>query len=320
MRDRYGPPDVVRVEDVPAPSPGPGDVRVRVHVATVNRTDVGYRAGTPWFLRLATGLRPRDRVLGTELAGVVETLGADVTGYAVGDRVFAYVEGTFGAHAELTVVPVGGMLAHVPAGVDLARAAAATEGAHYALSMIRRAGVRAGQDVLVHGATGAIGSAAVQLLHAAGARVTAVCPPEHVDLVRSLGADVVLPLGAPGPVRSPAFSAVLDAVGKSSFRRYRRFLTPDGTYTSSELGHLGQNVLLALLGPLSRGRRVVFPLPMAGPEVMQDLRDRLASGALVPVLDRAYPLEEVVEAYRYVESGTKVGSVLLAVTRDAVSP
>ncbi len=293
---------------------------MRVLVSTVNRTDCAYLAGTPWFLRLVSGFRPRARVLGTELAGLVEAVGADVTGYAPGDRVFAYVEGTFGAHAELAVVPTGGMLATVPEGIDLEHAAAATEGSHYALSMIRRAGVRPGQDVLVHGATGAIGSAAVQLLVAMGVRVTAVCPAEHVDLVRSLGAAEVLPLGdrSAGAVPGRGFAAVLDAVGRSTFWHYRRSIAPRGVYTSSELGPLGQNVLLAAFGPLARRtgmRRVVFPFPMESAEVMQHLRDQLASGALVPVLDRSYPLDEVVDAYRYAGSGRKVGSVLLKVAQ-----
>ena len=316
VRDRYGPPDVLRLEDVPAPQPGEGEVLVRVHVSTVNRTDCAYLGGTPFFLRLFSGLKPRARILGTELAGVVEEIGPGVAEFSPGDRVFAYVEGTFGAHAELVVIPVRGMLATVPDGVGLEHAAAATEGAHYALSMMRRTGVRAGQDVLVHGPTGAIGSAAVQLLVALGARVTAVCPPEHVDLVRSLGAHDVLPVGTTSPPDGRRFAAVLDAVGKSSFGHYRRWLEPRGMYTSSELGPLGQNIVLSLVGPLSRGRRVVFAFPLSGREVMHHLREQLASGALTPVLDRRYLLDEIVEAYRYAGSGRKVGNVLLTVMQD----
>ncbi len=313
VRERYGPAEVVHLAEVPAPVPGPGEVLVRVHVSAVNRTDCGYRSGTPRFIRLFSGIRPRARVLGTELAGVVEEVGPEVGGFAVGDRVFAYVEGRFGAHAELVAVRADRMLATVPDDVDLERAAVATEGAHYALTMIRRTGVLPGQHVLVHGPSGAIGSAAVQLLVAMGVRVTAVCLPEHRELARALGAEEVVAVGEELPAGGAPFAAVLDAVGKSTFGHYRRHLEPRGTYTSSELGPAGQNVALAVLSRLSRGRRVVFPLPMEGREVIDFLRDRLADGSFRPVVDRTYALEEIVEAYRYVETGTKVGNVLLRV-------
>ena len=313
MRERYGPADVVRLAEIPSPVAGQGEVLVRVHVSTVNRTDCGYRSGTPWVVRLFSGIRPRARVLGTELAGVVEEVGPSVTGFAVGDRVFAYVEGTFGAHAELVSVRADRMLAIVPGDVDLEHAAAATEGGHYALSMIRRAGVQPGQQVLVHGPSGAIGAAAVQLLVAMGVQVTAVCLPEHRELARALGAGDVFAVGEELATDHPPFAAVLDAVGKSTFGHYRRHLEPRGTYTSSEPGPWGQNLALAALARLSRGRRVVFPYPMEGREIIEHLRDRLADGSFRPVIDRTFPLKEIVEAYRYVETGTKVGSVLLRV-------
>ncbi len=314
MRERYGRPEVVHLAEVPRPVPGAGEVLVRVQVATVNRTDCAYRSGHPLPTRLFIGLCPRARVLGCELAGVIEGLGADVRGFAVGDRVFSYVEGRFGGHAEFASVRADRMLAVIPDGVSLEHAAASTEGAHYALTMIRRARVNTGQRVIVHGPSGAIGSAAVQLLVAMGVRVTAVCLPEHRELARSLGAEEVLDVGEPFPADGPRFAAVLDAVGKSSFGHYRQVLEWRGVYTSSELGRLGQNLAFAAAAPLSRGRRVVFPFPMEGPEVMEHLRGRLAAGELRPVIDRVYPLAEIVEAYRYVESGTKIGNVLLRVT------
>jgi len=317
VRDRYGDVEVVRVEEVTSPAPGPGEVLVRVHLATLNRTDCGYRSGTPWFIRFFSGFRPHARVLGTELAGVVEEVGAEVTGFAVGDRVFAYVEGRFGAHAELAVVGADGMLAIVPDDVDLEHAAAATEGAHYALTMIRRTGIRPGHRVLVHGPSGAIGSAAVQLLDAMGVQVTAVCLPEHRELAGTLGAAEVV--GVHEALSPDArFSVVFDAVGKSTFGHYRRSLDPQGVYVSTDLGLFAQNLLLAAVGRFSRGRRVVFAAPdeAEGREIIELLRERLADGSFSPVIDRTYPLEEIVEAYRYVETGMKVGNVLLRVAGE----
>ena len=315
---RYGPPDVVRVvDDEPVPDVGADDVLVRVHATTVNRTDCGYRGASPFFIRGISGLRrPRARVWGTEYAGVVERVGREVTRFAPGDRVFGYAEGQFGAHAELVAVSVTSLVAPVPDGVDLPTAAAATEGSHYALSGIRRAGIEPGQRVLVHGATGAIGSAAVQLLADMGVHVVATAPTAHVGLVKGLGAEVVVDHQKEDFTRTgEVVDAVLDMVGKSTFGACRRILRPGGVYVSSDLGPFAQNIALPLLTKVGRGRRVVFPFPMETPEVLEYLRERLESGAFRPVLDRTYPLEDIVEAYRYVESGQKVGNVVIEVVR-----
>lgn len=313
VSDHYGPPDVVSVRTVPAPEPGPGDLLVRVHTATVNRTDCGYRAAHPWFIRAVSGWRrPRTTVWGTEFAGVVVRVGGAVTRFAPGDRVFGYTEGRFGAHADQVAVAEDSMVATVPAGVDLPTAAAATEGGHYALAFVRRSKVQAGDRVVVLGATGAIGSAAVQLLADLGAEVTATAPSGGLDLAARLGAARVVDARREGlSAVDGGQHAVFDTVGTSTFSACRRLLRPGGVYLSSELGPGWQNPPLALVTPLGRGRRVVFPAPVSGPEVMEYLRARLESGAFRPVLDRTYELDEIVDAYRYVESGRKVGSVLL---------
>ena len=241
----------------------------------------------------------------------------EVTRFAPGDRVFGYAEGRFGAHAELVAVSVTSLVAPVPDGVGLAAAAAATEGGHYALSGIRRAGIEPGQRVLVHGATGAIGSAAVQLLADLEVHVVATAPTAHVGLVKGLGAEVVIDHQREDFTRSgEVVDAVLDLVGKSTFGACRRILRPGGVYVSSDLGPFAQNIALPLLTRVGRGRRVVFPFPMETPEVLEYLRERLDSGAFRPVLDRTYPLDDIVDAYRYVESGRKVGSVVIDVAAD----
>ncbi len=313
----YGPPDVVRVTEVAEPDVGPGDLLVRVHFSTVNRTDCGYRAARPWFIRAFSGWTgPKVNVWGTELSGVVEQVGDQVTAFAPGDRVLAYTEGRFGAHAELAVVAADSMVAHVPEGIDLATAAAATEGGHYALAFLRRSKLEPSQTALIHGATGAIGSAAVQLVSGHGVHVTATAPTVHQKLARDLGADEVLDWQK-GDLDSlqGSFDAVLDTVGKLTFKEAKRWLGPDGVYLSSELGPYWQNPPLALVTPVLPGPSVVFPTPVEGDDVMVDLVERMARGSFRPVLDpRRFRLDDIVEAYRYVEGAQKVGSVLLEVT------
>jgi NADPH:quinone reductase-like Zn-dependent oxidoreductase len=315
VHDRYGPPEVVRVVAVDTPTAKDNELLVRVHATTVNRTDCGYRAAKPFFIRLFSGLRrPKASVLGNEFAGDVEAVGGDVTSFAVGDRVFGYVEGRFGAHAEYLTIPEDGSVATMPVNVTFEEAAAGTEGSHYALSFIRKAKVRSGQAVLVNGATGAIGSAAVQLLKSLGAEVTAVCGTENVALVKGLGADRVIDFNAEDFTNDEqTYDAVLDAVGKSTFGRCKRLLKPGGIYLSSELGARAQNPMLALITPLFGGKRVMFAIPRDNQEIVRDLKNRLASGEFRPVIDRRYPLDQIVDAYRYVETGQKVGNVVITV-------
>jgi NADPH:quinone reductase-like Zn-dependent oxidoreductase len=315
VRDRYGPPEVVRVVEVDKPAPKDGELLVEVHATTVNRTDCGARAAKPFFYRLFIGLRrPRLTVLGNEFAGEVEAVGGGVTTFRPGDRVFGWSQNRFGAHAEYLAVPERGSVATMPANLSFEEAAPGTEGAHYALSMIRSAGVLPGQDVLVNGATGAIGSAAVQLLAHLGAKVTATCSTAHQDLVAGLGAARVIDYTAEDFTRdAERYDLVLDAVGKSSFARCRRLLRPRGIFLSSDLGPLSQNPVMALVTPLFGGRRVMFPIPVQRDPaaVMRHLKDLMESGAFKPLIDRRYPLDQIVDAYRYVESGEKVGSVVI---------
>jgi NADPH:quinone reductase-like Zn-dependent oxidoreductase len=321
VRTRYGPPDVVRISEVDTPAIGADGVLVKVHATTVNRTDCGARAAKPFFWRLFAGLRrPRVTVLGCEFAGVVEAVGGGVTSFTVGDRVFGFSGNSFGAHAEYVSVPADGWLAAIPANVTFEEAAPSTEGAQYALSFVRAAEVRPGQDILVYGATGAIGSAAVQLLKSAGATVTAVCGTGNMELVRGLGADRVVDYLVEDFTKDEqTYDAVFDAVGKSSFGRCKRLLKPRGIYLSSDLGPLSQNPVLSLVTPLFGGKlfggkRVMFPLPKRdGREIIRYFKELIESGEFRPVIDRTYPLEQIVEAYRYVESGQKLGNVVIRV-------
>jgi NADPH:quinone reductase-like Zn-dependent oxidoreductase len=315
VHTRYGPPDVVRISEVEKPTAKDNEVLVKVHATTVNRTDCGLRAAKPFISRFFTGLRrPRMTILGNEFAGEVEAVGRGVTSFAVGDSVFGYNGTRFGAHAEYLAVPEDGSLATMPANATYEEAAASTEGSHYALSLIRKAKIRSGQDVLVNGATGAIGSAAVQLLKGLGAEVTAVCATEHVKLVRGLGAERVIDHTAEDFTKDErTYDVVLDAVGKSSFGRCKRLLKPRGIYLSSDLGPLSQNPVLALVTPLFGGKRVMFPIPRDDQEMARYFKGLLESGAFRPVIDRRYRLDQIVEAYRYVETGRKIGNVVISV-------
>jgi NADPH:quinone reductase-like Zn-dependent oxidoreductase len=315
IHTRYGPPEVVRVAEVDRPTVGDKDVLVRVRATTVNRTDCAYRAATPFFVRGATGLRrPSRPVLGTEFTGVVAETGPGVTSFRVGERVFGYNEGAFGTHAEYLAIPEDDPVAPVPDGVSDEHAAAGTEGAHYALAMIRVARVRAGQRVFVHGATGAIGSAAVQLLADLGVTVTATADTANLDLVRGLGADRVVDYTAGDfTAAGQTPDAVFDAVGKSTFGRCKPLLAPRGSYVSSDPGPGWQNLPLSAVTPLLRGRMVRFPFPRQDQAMIRRLGDLLASGAFRPLIDRHYPLDEIVDAYRYVETGRKLGNVVIDV-------
>jgi len=315
VQTRYGPPEVVRIAEVDKPTAKDNEVSVKVHATTVNRTDCACRAAKPFFMRFFTGLiRPRATILGNEFAGVVEAVGSGVTSFAVGDKVFGYNEGPFGAHAEYMSIPEHGSLAIMPANVTYEEAAPSTEGSHYALSHIRAAKIQSGQDVLVNGATGAIGSAAVQLLKSLGANVTAVCDKDNVELVRGLGADRVIDYTAEDFTRDEqTYDVVLDAVGKSSFGRCKRLLKPGGIYLSSELGPLAQNPFLALITPLLGGKKVLFPIPKHDQEMVGYFKELIESGEFKPVVDRMYLLGQIVEAYRYVATGQKIGNVVIRV-------
>jgi NADPH:quinone reductase-like Zn-dependent oxidoreductase len=315
VRTRYGPPEVVHVMEVPRPAPKADELLVRVHATTVNRTDCGFRAAHPWFIRAFTGVaKPRRTILGNEFAGVVEEVGEDVSRFAVGDRVFGYDDARFGGHAEYLAIGQDAAVARMPVDQDFEVMAAATEGSHYALAYIRAAGVDGSSEVLVYGATGAIGSAAVQIIKSLGAHVTAVCSREHVDLVAALGADRVVDRTTTDfTADTQRYDLVFDAVGKCSFRQCRKLLKPRGIFTSTDLGPLSQNPLLVLTTRFSHGRRVLFPFPTIDREMVEHLGELVDSGQFTPVVDRTYPLEEIVGAYRYVETHEKIGNVVVTV-------
>ncbi len=312
--DRYGPPDVLRLEEVERPVPKDGDVLVKIHATTVNRTDCALRGGEPFVSRFLTGLRrPRRRILGSELAGEVAAVGAAVSGFEVGDHVFGVHPWKFGAHAEYVCIRASAPLAHKPDGMTFDEAAAICDGALLALMNLRRAGLRKGRRILVFGASGSIGTAAVQLARSLHAHVTAVCNTKNVELVRSLGADEVVDhTHEDFRKNGQTYDVLFDAVGRQSFMRCRASLTPGGVYIATD----GlQNLVLALLPARIGDQRVVAVLPprYTKKDVLF-LKQLVEARKYRAVIDRSYPLEQVVDATRYVETKQKTGNVVLTVT------
>jgi NADPH:quinone reductase-like Zn-dependent oxidoreductase len=311
----YGPPEVVQLMEITKPKPQENEVLVKVYASTVNRTDCGFRSAEYFISRFWSGLfRPKNQVLGCEFTGVVEEVGKIVTAFKLGDKVFGFNDKKFGGHAEYLTVAETAAMALIPDSFEFGEAAALTEGGHYALVNIRAAKIKVGQNVLVYGATGAIGSAAVQLLKYYGAIVTAVCDTKNVEMVKSLGADVVIDYKTQDFTKTDTvFHFVFDAVGKSSFKACKPLLTPKGIYISTELGKNGVNILLALTTPLWGGRKLLFPIPSISQEDVKLFKELAEKGAFKPVIDKKYSLEQIVEAYKYVESGQKIGNVVLEI-------
>jgi len=315
VHKKYGPPEVAVLTEVEKPVPQGNELLVKVYASTVNRTDSGFRSAEYFISRFWSGLfKPKYQILGCEFAGVVESIGKDVTLFKSGDKVFGFNEATFGGHAEYLTVSEDKALTYMPSNVDYYHAAPISEGAFYALNIIKAANVHAGQQVLINGATGAIGSAGVQLLKYFGAQVTAVCNTKNIDLVKSLGADHVIDYQNQDFTKiDKTFDFIFDAVGKSSFGMCKPLLKEKGVYISTELGKGAQNVFLALLTPILGGKKVLFPIPEIKKTDIEFLAERVLKEEYKPVIEKEYTLDQVVDAYRYVETGQKTGNVVVRV-------
>ena len=319
VHDRYGPPEVLRVDEVERPVPKEDQVLVRVHASTVTRGEaMGVRSEEYRFTRLFFGIRrPRRTTFGSEFAGSIEDLGAAVTELEVGDDVFGWAPG---ANAEYVIARESGVIAQKPTGLTHEEATAIPDGSLLALSCLRPAYPLQGKSVLVYGAAGSVGTAAVQLLaHHFEAEVTGVCDAKDVELVRSLGAQEALDrLREDFTKNGQTYDVIFDAVGKHSFRRCRRSLKPGGIYISMDLGFMYHVPFLALLTRFVGSRRATLGLGRYAKEDLLLVKELVEAGKYRPVIDRTYALDEVVEATRYVETGQKSGNVVLRV-REAAS-
>jgi len=314
--DRYGPPEVLRLEEVAMPAPKDDEIRIQVYAATAAAGDWRLRKADPFLARLFNGLwRPkRVRILGFELAGVVESTGSAVTRFKPGDRVYAACGNGFGAYAEYKCLPETGAVACMPANMTFEEAAAVPVGASTALQFLRKGRIRPGMRVLVYGASGSVGTYAVQIAKHFGADVTAVCSASNAELARSLGADRVVdyrkePLAEIGE----AYDIIFDTVGKSPFDACAKRLAPRGFYLQAY--HVNPaRILRGVWIGMTSGKKVIGGSMEERAEDLRLLKELIEAGALRAVVDRRYPLEQAAEAHRYVEQGHKRGNVVLNVT------
>lgn len=320
----YGPPEVLHLAEVAKPTPKENEILIRVHATPVNYGDMlarNFASITPskfnmpallWlFARLSFGWRkPKNSILGSELAGVVEAVGEAVTQFKPGDQVFAYSGMTMGAYAEYICLPATGMVALKPANLSYAEAAALPYGGLMALSLLRKGKLQAGQKILINGASGGIGSLAVQLAKHFGAHVTGVCSTPRVEYVKALGADQVIDYTKTDFTEGSArYDLVFDILGRSSFDRCRRVLTPNGIYLLASFK--GDKLLQMLLTARRDGQKVICAFANEQVADLVFLKELAEAGEVKTLIDRCYPLTEAAAAHRYYEEGPKAGHVLI---------
>ncbi len=313
---RYGAPDVVTIGDVPTPTPRAGEVRIRVHATTVSTGDWRARTlsmppGFAPFGRMVFGLtRPRQPILGTELSGVIDAVGTGVHNFSVGDQVFAFANARMGSHAEYRCIAADGLVAARPRNLSFEQAAALSFGGMTMLGFFRRGALERGQRVLVNGASGTVGSAAVQLARHVGADVTAVCSTSHVEVVRSLGAHHAIDYAHTDFAAGAAeYDVIVDTVGNAPYARVCRILAPGGRLLAVH-GSFA-DLLRAPFAGRQRGHRVIAGPSAARVEELHQLAHIASSGAFTPLIDRVYPFAQIIDAHRHVEAGHKRGSVVV---------
>jgi NADPH:quinone reductase-like Zn-dependent oxidoreductase len=314
----YGPPEVLRMQDVEKPRPASNEVLVKVHATTVSMGDHRIRSFTvpsaAWLpARMALGIRrPRRNILGIELAGEVEAVGENVRRFQKGDRVFAATLQGFGAYAEYRCISEDGPVAAKPRNLTYEEAAAVPIGARTALHYLGKAGVRTGQDILIYGASGSVGTYAVQMAKHFGANVTAVCSAANTDLVGSLGADTVIDYTMEDFARrADRYDVVFDTVGKASFGDCIKVLRSGGTYLNCTPVLPSVPIMRARLSGACK--LILGEAPPETAEALNFIRELLEAGKIRVVVDRKYKFDEIVEAHRYVDRGRKKGNVVISI-------
>jgi NADPH:quinone reductase-like Zn-dependent oxidoreductase len=318
---RYGPPEVLQLQEVAKPIPKEDEILVKIHATTVTIGDVRIRSATfppglGLIMRIGFGLRgPRTRILGEEFSGEIEVVGVDVKRFKEGDQVFGDANPGLGAYAEYMCLPEEGKVAIRPANMTYEEAAAGPSAALSALYYLRRGSIQSEQEVLINGASGALGTAAVQLAKHFGAEVTGVCSTTNLELVKSLGADKVIDYTQEDFAKSgQTYDFIFDAVGKSSFSRCRSSLKQRGIYLASvpTLAIALQTLWTSMMD----GKKVVLGVPKNSTEDLIFLKELIEAGEIRAVIDRRYPLEQIAEAHRYVEKGHKKGNVVITVEHN----
>jgi len=313
---KYGPPEVLQFKEVEKPVPKDNEVLIRVYATTVTKFDCWQRSCTAptgfWLpMRIASGLRkPKKTILGTELAGEIESVGKDVKGFKKGDQVFGFTGMSMGANVEYICMPEEGALAIKPTNITYEEAAGVPYGALTALFFLRKGNIQSGQKVLIFGASGGVGTAAVQLARYFGAEVTGVCSTTKLELVKSLGADKVIDYTKEDFTKSgETYDVIFDTVGMSSVSRSKRSLKKKGFYLFSTFG-LPKLVQILWLS-MTSSKKFISGLTKERSEDLIFLKELIESGKIKSVIDRCYPLEQIADAHRYVEKGHKKGNVVI---------
>lgn len=310
---RYGSPEVLSIAHVARPEPKENEVLIRIHATTVTSGDVRLRKADPFVMRFVFGLfTPKAPILGHEVAGVVEAVGSKVTRFRVGDRVFGSTGMRSGTHAEYICVAEDGAIAHTPEQVAHGEAATLTTGALTALHFIQAAKLQRGEHILIHGASGSIGTAAVQIAKAMGATVSAVCSTANVELMRTLGADHVIDYKKQDFTKSAhTYDVVFSTVGHTSYAASKHLLAENGRYITS--AGAGSDYWHVLRSKLFGGHKVTAGVSEGGADGIAQVRELVSKGSLKAVIDRHYPLKRIADAHRYVDAGHKRGNVVIDV-------
>lgn len=316
IRRNYCSPGQISIEQIEKPVPKDDEVLIRVYATTVNRTDCANLTAKPFIMRFVLGLfKPGRIILGTDFAGEVESIGKNVKTFNVGDRVFGFNDLGAGSQAEYLATTIEKVFP-VPEGIDFYQAAASLEGAHYAYSFIHKVNIKPGQNILINGATGGIGSALIQFARQYDIKIAATCNTKNIGLIKSLGADKIFDYTKEDFTDdNDRYDFVFDTVGKSTFGKCKSILKEKGIYISSELGPYSQNVFYPLLTSIS-SKKVIFPIPFDKKKTIPYISNHLATGKFKPVVDREYFLEDISKAYEYVIKGEKTGNVLISIIKS----
>lgn len=315
LHKKYGPPSVLKIEEIEQPTPKDDEVLVRVYASTVNRTDCAILRAEPFIMRFVVGFfSPKNLTTGTDFAGEIKAVGKSVTNFKVGDKVFGFQDEGLNSHAEYLTIGADKAIITLPKNKNYEEAAASSEGVHYAYNTINKVNIKKGDKILVNGATGAIGSAVLQFSKHLGANIVATAQAKDFQLVKSLGAKRVIDYTKEDFTKEKQqYDFIFDTVGKSSFSKCKSLLKNGGVYISSELGWMAQNLFFALTTPIIGKKKVIFPFPKDIKASLIFVKNLIEEGEFKPVIDRNYPLEKIQDAFTYVETGQKVGNVIITI-------